>query len=223
MAEAPPAFETLAFGEIHGRSNETAVRAPSSRPRKTPSPVNSSLKSRAGWSKRRQAGIASRDSVRSARRRDSCDITKGEGDEAHDIMTAPDHCGTQSRGPALLGRPERLPDPLRRRRYFNVADAEFCQRVDEGIDDDGERRGGAAFAGGADAEGVGWTRHLGQLAIEMRYAVCPRHCVIHERTGDRLGRVALVTGVFHQCLPNPSDDAAKHPPVTDLRSDPPSP
>jgi hypothetical protein len=36
--------------------------------------------------------------VQSALRQDDCGITKGEADEANDIMTAPDHCGTQPRG-----------------------------------------------------------------------------------------------------------------------------
>lgn len=41
-----------------------------------------------------------------------------------------------------------------------MADAEFCQRVDDGIDDDRERWGGPAFAGRADAQRVGRARYL---------------------------------------------------------------
>ena len=52
-------------------------------------------------------------------------------------------------------RLDRPPHPLRRRRHFDVADAEVRERIDDGVDDDGQRRHRAAFAGGADAERVG--------------------------------------------------------------------
>src|SRR5215469_4107620 len=51
--------------------------------------------------------------------------------------------------------PYRPPHALRRRRHFDMAHAENRKRIDDGVDDHGEGRHRAAFAGRSDAERMG--------------------------------------------------------------------
>src|SRR5947199_6798279 len=66
------------------------------------------------------------------------------------------------------GVADRLPDLEGRRRHRDVAHAERGEGVEDGVDDDGERRGAAAFAAGFDTKRVGRRQHLDNLGCEGR-------------------------------------------------------
>src|SRR4029079_11889968 len=87
--------------------------------------------------------------------------------------------GHSALGPGL-GVLNCLPDREWRRRHGDVADAVVAQRIENGADHDSERRRGAAFATGLDAERIGWRQHLDDFGFERRQIVCVRHAVVHE-------------------------------------------
>ena len=63
---------------------------------------------------------------------------------------------------------DRPPDALRRRRHFDMPYAKCAQGIHDGIDGHRQRRRGAAFARGADAERMGRRRHLADAGVEGR-------------------------------------------------------
>src|SRR5579872_3376019 len=93
---------------------------------------------------------------------------------------------TRGRGKSLLPRPYRAPDALGRHRHLDMADAEFGECVDHGVDHGAECAGGAAFAGAAHAELVGRRQHLADRGGERRHDVGARHGVVHERCRQHL-------------------------------------
>src|SRR5438132_4215202 len=62
--------------------------------------------------------------------------------------------------------PNSLPDGERGRRHREVVDAVVAQRIDDGADDDRERRRRAAFAAGLHAERICRGQHLNDLGLE---------------------------------------------------------
>src|SRR5579862_1853927 len=117
---------------------------------------------------------------------------------------------------ALFDRP---PHPLRRRRHLDMAHAEFAQRIDDGIDDDGERRNRAAFAGGPDAERMRRRRHFAEFSGVKRQIAGARHRIIHERCGKELPALRIVISTLHERLADALRDAAVHLAVNDERVD----
>ena len=114
---------------------------------------------------------------------------------------------------------DRLPDRERRRRHRDVADAVVAQRIDDGADDHRERRRGAAFAAGLDAERIGRRQHLDDLGLERRQGVRARHAVIHERAGERLAGGGINVALLPQRLAHALRDAAMRLAVDDQRID----
>src|SRR5258706_1864607 len=80
----------------------------------------------------------------------------------------------------------RAPDPLGRRRHVHMGHAEFAQRIDDGVDDCGQRRRCSALATGTHTERVGGRRDLHQGGGERWQRVGTGHGVVHERAGHHL-------------------------------------
>ena len=114
---------------------------------------------------------------------------------------------------------DRLPDRERRRRHGDVAHAEVAQRIDDGADHHRERRRGAAFAAGLDAERIGRRQHLDDLGLERRQRVGARHAVIHERAAQRLAGRRLGVALLPHRLAHALRDAAMGLAVHDQRID----
>src|SRR5262249_9689699 len=85
----------------------------------------------------------------------------------------------------------RAPQPLWGDRHLQVADAEFLERVDDGVDHGGERRRGAAFAAGAHPERIVRRWCLADLGGKREKIARPRHGVVHERARKQLRAVAV--------------------------------
>jgi len=92
--------------------------------------------------------------------------------------------------------------------HLDMGDAEASERVHDRVDDDGERRRGAALTRGADAEWMRGRRHLADVRGEKRKIAGARHRVIHERSGERLAAAGIVEAMLEQGLPDALRDAA---------------
>ena len=106
------------------------------------------------------------------------------------------------RGPV----PDCLPDSLRGRRHFQVANAEFGKGVHERVGDGRQGPDAAGLARPFDAKRVGLCRHRMTVHLHTRDVVSARHGIVHERAGQLLART-VEPNVFHQDLP----DALRHP------------
>src|SRR5712692_12110889 len=97
---------------------------------------------------------------------------------------------------------------MRSRRYGYASDAEGPERVGDGADDHGRRRGGAALAARFDAQRIGGRRNFVEASREGRHVAGAREGVVHQRAGDRLAARAVDDAGFTHRLPEALDDAA---------------
>src|SRR5215469_2755989 len=103
-----------------------------------------------------------------------------------------------------------------------MLDAELRQRIDDRIRHSREPRGDAALATASHAEWIGRRRHLADLGPEQWQHVGPRYRIIHQRAGQKLGRVAVIDTFFAKRLPDPLRYATMALPVDQHRVDRPS-
>ena len=89
-----------------------------------------------------------------------------------------------------------------------MGDAEIGQRVDDGIDDDAERRGDAAFAAAAKPQWVGRGRDFGDRCRKERQVGSPRHRIIHKRSREELAAPGIVDAMLEQRLADVLRDPA---------------
>src|SRR5262245_50656972 len=87
------------------------------------------------------------------------------------------HLAELSRIPATVNG---APDPLGGGRHLDMGNAEFRKSIDDRVDDDGQRRGGAALTRGANAERVGRCRYFAELGREEGQPVGARQRVIQQ-------------------------------------------
>src|SRR5215467_6355884 len=69
----------------------------------------------------------------------------------------------EATSPITVASVNRTPDALRRDGHVEVLDAEFGERVDDGVDDRAERRRRAPFAAAAQPERVRRRGHFAEL------------------------------------------------------------
>src|SRR5215470_4776740 len=101
----------------------------------------------------------------------------------------------------------RAPEPLRRRRHLDVADAEVGERVNQRIGDRGHGADAARFPRALDPKRIGPGRHRIALDIDRADVGRARHGIVHERAGQVLA-VAVELDVLHQDLADALGDAA---------------
>ena len=106
------------------------------------------------------------------------------------------------------GVPDDAPDPLGRRRHLHMRDAEFRQRIDDGVDDDRQCRRGPGLPAGANAERIAWSRHLAERSDEGRQFVRARHPIIRERGRQQLSGARLVDALLPERLADALNDPA---------------
>src|SRR6516162_9802368 len=101
----------------------------------------------------------------------------------------------------------RAPEPLRRGRHLDVADAEVGEGVNQRIGDRGHGADAARFARALDPERIGPGRHRIALYVDRADVGRARHGIVHERAGQVLA-VAIELDVLHQDLADALGDAA---------------
>ena len=103
--------------------------------------------------------------------------------------------------------------------HLQMGDAEIGQRVDDGIDDDAERRGNAAFAAAAKPQRVGRGRDFADRGRKAWQVGGSRHCIIHERPREELAALGVVEALLEQRLAGALGDPAMGLTMQDERVD----
>src|SRR5450759_4106624 len=97
-------------------------------------------------------------------------------------------------------RLHRLPHALRRRRHFDIPDAERRERVDDRVDHRRRRADRAGFAAALDPERVVRARRDFGADLERRQVVGARQRVVHQGAGQQLAALAIIDAAFKQRL-----------------------
>jgi len=100
------------------------------------------------------------------------------------------------------------PHALGRDRHLQMGNAEIAQRVDDGIDDDAERRGNATFAATAKSQWVSGGRDFADCRRKEWQVGCSRHRIIHERPREELTAFGIVDTLLAQRLAGALRDSA---------------
>ena len=100
-----------------------------------------------------------------------------------------------------------------------MANAEWRQRVENGVDDRRRSSQAAGFTDALRAERVVGRGNLRQLNIEGGNIIGPSQCVIHQRTGSELCALGVVDRMFAQGLTDTRGDAAVNLALNDNRID----
>ena len=90
---------------------------------------------------------------------------------------------------------------------MELPDSQRPERVQDGICNRWRRACGTGLSTALDPERVAFCRGLDEVELQRRHVVGPRHCIVQERSAQKL-TIGIVDAVFHQRLPKTLSNSA---------------